>query len=63
MSVGDIINWRWEFDSGVTAWAQPDAVYVYEEAGIRYVSLVVIGPTGLVSEVSHIINILPRSSP
>lgn len=59
---GDIINWRYGFEEGVTAWGQRDVVYVFTQPGLRIVSLLVIGPTGLVSEVSHQIKISEKNT-
>lgn len=61
-STGDIIHWRFGFEEGVTAWDQPNVTYVFTNPGLRIVSLVVIGPSGLVSEASHQIKISEKNT-
>lgn len=57
--VGDVATHRWEFEPGVTAWGPGplNAVHRYEKPGTYIVSLVVIGPTAMVSEAVHFITV------
>jgi hypothetical protein len=58
-STGDIKNYRFELEYGVTAWGPGPlyAVHRYEKAGLYVISVLLIGPTGLVTEVSHLLNV------
>ncbi len=62
-STGDIINWRWGLEGPVTAWGQQYISYAFTTLGMHVISLVVIGPTGLVAETNQIVHVLPESQP
>jgi PKD repeat protein len=58
-SKGDIKNYRFGLGDGVTSWGPGPmyAVHQFREPGTHIVSLVVIGPTGLVSEATHFLTV------
>lgn len=60
-STGDIANWRFGLDAaeGVTAWGpgRVFAAYRYTKPGNYIISLVLIGPTALVTEVPHFLTV------
>jgi hypothetical protein len=58
-STGDIKNYRFELEYGVTAWGPGPlyAVHRYQKPGTYIISCVLIGPTGLVTEASHTLTV------
>lgn len=58
-STGDIKNWRVELEYGITAWGPGPlyAVHRYEKPGTYIISCVLIGPTGLATEATHILTV------
>lgn len=61
LSTGDIANWRFGLDGneGVTAWGpgRVFASYRYEKPGTYVISLILIGPTAMVTEISHFLKV------
>jgi hypothetical protein len=58
-STGDIKNYRVELEPGMTAWGPGPlyAVHRFMQPGTYIISVVLIGPTAMVTEVSHTLTV------